>query len=174
MFFLVLVTTVSIGFVCLKNIDTTDIRKVHGAFLDIGCKNTVIPFLNLPNSVVSWLETFKFYFSESILRLDQFFRRTLINRNDGTYLIQFYVDSKQYKLIIKPIRGPPLDLEIIDNQTGKNIVSEVEPYIRGEQSLITPTPGILGFNELVFKKDEKERKKVQVNDIIFESFLNYR
>lgn len=146
-----------------------DIQKVHDVFKNVYCKNTILPSIYIPKNILSWLETFKFVSEEILLRIDQFLRKTCIKTQNGLYLIQFYIDGKLYKLLIKPMRGPPLE-SIFYLPDNKDITTVIEPFIRSSYGIVDITPKHLNYDNILISK-KNNKIVIESQDKIYMSYL---
>lgn len=165
--------------VLYKNSSSIDvIKKVHQAFADIGCKNTVLPDLNLPKWLIPWLETFKFFYEEGMVRIDQKLRKSCVQAHTpGYYIVTYVIDGKTYKLLVKPVRGPPYPWSIFgvvdESKSDKDITQDIDSFIRGNQSITQINANLLGY-DFLYVRNEYTGKNFTANgsEIISESFLN--
>ena len=118
-----------------KNIKIDDIKSVHEAIEMI--------HKNQPNVISNWMETFKFFYEQIVLTIEQKIRKSCI-KIDNNYHISFIIENKVYKLIIKPIRGPD-NIIRITNENEEDITNRLIPYIHGIKSFKYITPKLFSY-----------------------------
>lgn len=127
----------------------TDIRKVHKVFCEQHRTNTVVPkYIEryVPTSLIHSLETGKFVATVLWIRIEQALTQTCV-KYDRYYKIQFVIDHKLYRLIIKPERGPGSELSFLSDD--KDCTVDIQSYLRGNQSVVQKlTPKHLGYDSL--------------------------
>lgn len=146
------------------------IAEVHDFFQkDIKLTNTVLPgVVNalIPNSVVSWLETFKFSFEIIWIRLEQFLRRSCTPHGDTSlYCVRFVIHHKPYAFLVRPVLGPTGFA--IEDSTGRDITARLEPFIRGPQAVVAPlTPALLGEKSKIRYLSGLTMREIEPNDAL--------
>jgi len=81
-----------------------------------------------PNTRFVYLESIKIVFSAKYLKFTQYINNSSQKIDKKTYLVTYYIEGKQYKMIIKPKKGPNPLLRILD-ENELDITQEILPYM---------------------------------------------
>lgn len=145
-----------------------DIWKVHNVFCEQHRVNTVVSKKierYLPLSIIHLLETGKFLATIAWVRIEQVLTQTCV-KQDRHYRVQFVIDHKLYRLIIKPERGPGNGLCFQDS-TGKICSKDIHSYLRGNQSVVQKiTPKLLGYDRLDLSLDGQRLYSIEQSEYI--------
>ena len=93
---------------------------------------------NIPQRCIRacW-KTSKFFIDSTLLRTEQFFRKT-VQKHNKHYIVQFWIEGKIYKLYVNPERGPS-HISLNSEKYTFEQYEEIQSYIRASKSIMKPT-----------------------------------
>lgn len=121
-------------------------------------QNTVLPeYLSkyTPKAVTDVLETMKFLFDLSLLRIEQEWSRTCTMVDANLFRVRFTIQQKRYAILVRPVRGPTRGAQF-KNPDGEDLSEIIEPYVLGARAIISPvTPEMLKLGEVIDAEGSK-------------------
>lgn len=103
----------------------------------------------------SWYETFNFYQQMFRLQIEQYFNESCVPFNQDYYLLKGIIDGKTYCVLVKPERGPSVIESIYaitetpKHQSYLDKTEELEPFIRGFNSIVPVNAEIFGYKKII-------------------------
>jgi|UniRef100_A0A6C0J1T9 hypothetical protein len=120
-----------------------------------------------PNTRFVYLESIKIVFNAKYLKFTQYLNNSSKKIDKKTYLVTYYIEGKQYKMLVKPKKGPNPILKILD-ENEIDITQEILPYMGPNLNWhnYPVTPDFFNKKNISFEYNNQNKLTFNYTDII--------